>query len=187
MKRLTPAASAFWLIFVAVLVHALWVKVLPAPVFYTWPIAAPCLVLGLAFTAWRWRVQRREGFAFRSGLLAAFAFLITPFCMAALVWLVCAKTVPWTAAVLSGSPHAESHAFEMKLGRGIPCRYRVVPVRLRDFGPVANDFCVSADYFHQHRDNIVLIRLVGERTSLGFRVTHTEHQSVLGPRALERQ
>lgn len=94
MKRPPLVASTAMLIASALIAHALLVKVVPAAVFYTWPVAVPCLLLGLAITVWRWRTHRREGFPLRSGLLMAFTYLILPFAVATLFWLVAAKSLP---------------------------------------------------------------------------------------------
>ncbi len=162
----------------ALLLHGLYIDVVAADVFFTRPVGVACLVVGMALSFLMWRRNHRNGFVFGTPVTRAVSYLTLPPLVALFVWMVFSKSIPWTAAVLFGSPHTESHPFTLATHRRKGCDHRAEAVH--DLNMFPNSLCVNEDYVRRHGHRIVLIRLVGDRTPLGFRITRIEHEDVLG-------
>ena len=180
LKQLTSVPGIVWALlgFAAAIIHSLAVDVVFAAFFLTFPVGIGCLLVGLALSLPTFRVLHRNSPGFGNVITRPLTYLFVPFVIAGVVWLFLAKSIPWTAAVLFGSPHAESHEFILSTHYQKGCDSVAKPVkRLNMFG----DLCVNEDYVRRHAGRIVLIRLVGDRTPLGFRITRIEHEAALGP------
>lgn len=176
MRLLRHPLTGVW-VFVVVLFHGVFTDVMSADFFFTLPVAIACGLAGLVLSLFVWRRLHRNDPHFGNVITRPLAYLLTPFLLAGVVWMFLAKSVPWTAAMLFGAPHAEAHEFTLSTYRQKGCDSVAKPVkRLNMFG----ELCVNEDYVRRHGHRIVLIRLVGDRTPLGFRITHIEHQDALG-------
>lgn len=182
LRALTHPLTIVW-VFVVVLFHALFVDVISGDPFYTRYALAFSALLAVVPSFFALRLMHRNTPHFGNVLTRPLTYLFLPCVLAGVIWMFLAKSVPWTAAVLFGSPHAESHPFTLSTYVRKGCNSVAKPVkRLNMFGPL----CVSEDYAHQHAGRIVSIRLVGDRTPLGFRITHIEHEAELGPAPFDR-
>jgi hypothetical protein len=163
--------------FTAVLFHGVFSDVISAAIFFTLPVVAFCGVAGLALAVPTIRRIHRNDPYFGNAITRPLTYLLAPFLIAGVVWLFLAKSIPWAAAVAFGSPHAESHEFTLSTYTRKGCNSVAKPVkRLNMFGSL----CVNEDYVRRYAGRIVLIRLVGDRTFLGFRITRIEHEAALG-------
>jgi hypothetical protein len=182
VRILTHPVTAAWL-FVFALFHGLFVDVISADAFYTLPALALSALVGLvpSFLALRRLFRNEPGFG--NVVTRPLTYLFVPFVMAGVIWMAMAKSLPWTAAVLFGASHAESHEFTLSTHTRKGCNSVAKPVeRLNMFGHL----CVDEDYVSRHGHRIVRLRLVGDRTPLGFRITRVEHEAVLGPAPAKR-
>lgn len=164
----------------ALVVHALWVDVVIHPIFFTPYCIILLLVPGGALTAFallriaRGKARRAIG----PGEIVAL-LLVPPVLGAAVSWPVLAKTPAWLAAVAFGAPHAEVREFDIRTPGGKGCPYRAEVVDDLRLYPAY--LCVSQAFATQYDRQRVRLRLTGDLTPLGFRITHIEHQDVLGP------
>lgn len=163
---------------VVLLFHGLFTDVMPADFFYTLPVGMFCAAAGLVLSVPLWRRMRRNDPHFGNAITRPLAYLSMPGVLALTAWLFLAKSLPWTAAILVGTPHFESHAFTLETHRQKGCDARAKPVERLNLFPGA--LCVGEDYVRRHGHRVVQIRLVGDRTPLGFRITRIEHQGLLG-------
>lgn len=166
------------LVLVVLLFHGLYTDVMPADFFYTLPVGVFCAAAGLALSVPAWRRMRRNEPHFGNAITRPIAYLSMPVLLALMSWMFVAKSLPWTAAVLVGTPHSESHAFTLETHRRKGCDARATPVERLNLFP--GSLCVGEDYVRRHGHRVVQIRLVGDRTPLGFRITHIEHEALLG-------
>lgn len=180
-----PVPTRVWalLVFVAVLFHGLSVDVIPAPFFFTLPVGVVCLLAGLAISVPAFRLIHRNDPHFGNIITRPLSYLFIPLVISLVVWMALSKSIPWAAAALVGSPHAESHAFTLSTQVRKGCNSVAKPVsRLNMFGSL----CVTEDYARRYAGRIVSIRLVGDRTPLGFRITGIEHETERGPAPPDR-
>ena len=183
LKRITPTGTDGLLnapvigsaVMLLLFVHAMFVKVVIHPFFYTPYCLVPLLLPGGALSAYALlRVARGKAHG-RVGPGGVFALLLLPFFGAACLWMVAAKTPAWTAALLFGEPHSEVREFEIRRPGGKGCAYRAeVTDDLRLYPAY---LCVSGAFASDYDRQRVPLRLTGERTPLGFRITHFEHVS----------
>ena len=164
---------------VVLLFHGLYTDVMPADFYYTLPVGVFCAAAGLALSVPVWRRMRRNDPHFGNAVTRPLAYLSMPGLLALMAWMFVAKSLPWTAAVLVGTPHTESHAFTLEMYRRKGCDARAKPVERLNLFP--GSLCVGEDYVRRHGHRVVQIRLIGDRTPLGFRITRIEHQDLLGP------
>jgi hypothetical protein len=180
---MTPARRAFvfalGILAVALLWHAVFVEVIPAPWFSSWPVIILSFVAGVAVTFWAWRRNRRLGRTFGNVLTRPLTYLALPFIFGGCVWLILANSTTWFSAALFGAPHAEAHEFVVDISTRKGCNHRAKPVG--DLALLSSGLCLNPDYALRHRDDLLRLRLVGDRTPMGFRILRIEHDAVVGP------
>lgn len=185
LKQVNRVPGIVWalLVFAFACFHVLTVDVISAEFFFTFPVGIACLLAGVGLSLPTFRVLHRNSPGFGNIITRPLTYLFVPLVIGGVVWLFLSKSVPWAAAALFGSQHAESHEFTLSNYVRKGCNSVAKPVKdLNMFGYL----CVNEDYAHHHAGRIVLIRLVGDRTPLGFRITRIEHESVLGPAPFDR-
>lgn len=146
-------------VFVVVLWHGVFTDVMSADVFFTLPVAIFIGVVALVFSLFAWRRMHRNDPYFGNVITRPLIYLLTPFVLAGVVWMFLAKSVPWTAAVVFGVPHAESHEFTLSTYRQKGCNSVAKPVKRLNMFP--GKLCVNEDYVRRHGHRVVLLRLEG--------------------------
>ena len=181
LKRITPTGTDGLLnapvigsaVMLLLFVHAMFVKVVIHPFFYTPYCLVPLLLPGGALSAYALlRVARGKAHG-RVGPGGIFALLLLPFFGAACLWMVAAKTPAWTAALLFGEPHSEIREFHVRSHGGKGCDYRAHVVDHLRLLP--SYFCVPEPFGTHYLGQRITVRLSGEQTWLGFRISHYEH------------
>jgi hypothetical protein len=176
-RHLLNAPALIALATLALFVHALWVDVVIHPVFFTPYCIFLLLVPGGALSAFallriaRGKARRAIG----PGEIIAL-LLVPPLLGAVVAWPVLAKTPAWLAAVAFGAPHVEVREFEVRTpgGRG-GCAHRAQVVDGLRLYP--GYLCVTDSFARRYDRQRVLLRLTGDRTPLGFRITQREHEA----------
>lgn len=181
LQRLVPIETKYWLNAqtliafgtLALWIHAVLVDVVIHPFFFTVYCIVPLLIPGAALAALGvHRIARRKTWA-AAGIPGFFGLLFLPVLGAAIFWVVLAKTPAWVAAMAFGTPHSEVREFEIHSRGGKGCDYRAEVVDDLRLYPAY--LCVSGGYASQYDRQRVKLRLTGDRTLLGFRITHFEH------------
>lgn len=159
---------------VGLFVHAVLVDVVIHPFFFTVYCIVPLLIPGGLMGAYVFFRKTRKGSAMDSNVTGVIALLFLPFLAAPYFWIVFAKTPAWTAALLFGEAHSEVRQFEIRrapINRGCGRRAEVVD----DLRLFPSHLCVSENYAAHYDGQLVQLRLTGDRTPLGFRITHFKH------------
>lgn len=158
----------------ALIVHAVWIDVVIHPFFYSAHCIVPLLIPGGLLGAFVYFRMVGRAAPMTVDFNAVIALVVLPVIAAPLFWLFFGKTVSWTGALLLGEAHSEVRAFEIRDARGSKgCSGRAVVVD--DLRLFPANLCVSGDYAAQYDRQRVRLRLSGQRTRLGFRITHFEH------------
>ena len=158
----------------ALLMHAVFVDVVIHPFFFTVHCIVPMLIPGGLLGAFVFFRSTRKSVPSNGHATGVLAMLVLPFVAAPFFWLVFAKTPAWTAALLFGEPHSEMREFHVQpLRSKSVCGYRAEVVDGLRLYP--GYLCVSGAYASQHGGQRVMLRLSGDRTALGFRITDIEH------------
>ena len=160
----------------AVILHAVFSDVVIHPFFFTVHSIVPLLVPGGILGAFIFFRRARKGAPTSDDFTGVIALLVLPVVMAPFFWIVFAKTPAWTAALLFGEAHSEVREFEIRDARGSKgCSGHAVVVD--DLRLFPANLCVGGDFAAQYDRQRVHLRLSGQRTPLGFRITRFEHQS----------
>lgn len=173
-RHLLNAPALIAIVTLALFIHALWIDVVIHPFFFSPYCLLPLLVPGAALSAFA--LQRHARGRGRpsvgpGGVIAL--LLVPPLLGAAVSWPVLAKTPAWLAAVAFGAPHAEVREFEIRTPGGKGCAHRAEVVDDLRLYPAY--LCVSGDFAARYDRQRVPLRLSGDRTALGFRITRFEH------------
>ena len=174
-RHLLNAQALIAIATVALFVHALWLDVVIHPFFFTPYCIALLLLPGGALTAFALLQLSRgkgRGPVGPGGVIAL--LLLPPLLGAAVAWPVLAKTPAWLAAVAFGEPHTEVRAFEIRTPGGKGCANRAEVVDGIRLYP--GYLCVSEGFATRYDRQRVLLRLTGDRTPLGFRITRFEKE-----------
>lgn len=159
----------------ALFIHAWFVDVAIHPMFFSVGVIVLFLLPGTALSVSilfrRATANPPEHFGFRDFIGAA----VCPFFIGFVLWVPLAKTPAWLAATFFGTPHDEVREFFVYTSRGkYECDYRAEPTDgLRLF---PDHLCLAPEFAGQHHRQRVLLRLTGDRTPLGFRITHFEKE-----------
>jgi hypothetical protein len=182
LDYLVPIETKYWLNAqtliafgaVALFVHAVLVDVVIHPVFFTTYCIVPLLVPGGILGACVFFRMTRRASPMDANVTGVIALLFLPFLAAPYFWIVFAKTPAWTAALLFGAAHSEVRQFEIRrapINRGCGRRAEVVD----DLRLFPSHLCVAENYAVHFDRQRVQLRLTGDRTPLGFRISHFEH------------
>ena len=169
------AVVFFALATLVLFLHASYVNVVIHPFFFTPQCIVLLLVPGGAlsvFLLFHNTMRNPSAPLGRGGILGP---LFLPFFLGAIGWIVLAKTPAWLAAVAVGTPHSEVREFHVRTlgGSRGGCRSRAEVID--DLRLMPSHLCVGESIAHQYDSQRVLLRLSGDRTPLGFRITHFEH------------
>lgn len=175
-RHLLNAQAGIALAALALYLHATWIDVVIHPFFFTAGGIVTLLVPGIAFIVHAIiRASHRKPGSLAGGA-GIVGLLLVPILLAAFSWPVLAKTPAWLAAIAFGTPHTEVREFEIRRHGLKGCASRAeVTDGLRLY---PGYLCVSPAFASQHDRQRVRLRLVGDRTPLGFRITHFEHEAV---------
>ena len=183
LERLVPIDARHWLNartlvafgLVALFIHAVLVDVVIHPFFFTVHSLVPMLIPGGLLGAYVFFRMTKKAPSLDANATGVLALLILPFLAAPYCWLVLAKTPAWVAAMAFGTPHSEVREFEIRRPGGKGCAYRAEVIDDLRLYPAY--LCVSGAFASDYDRQRVQLRLTGERTPLGFRITHFEHVS----------
>ena len=186
LERLVPLETKYWLntqtliafTTFALFVHAVLVDVVIHPFFFTPYCLIPLLLPGGALSSFAIFQIAAKTHRTPVGVCGLMGLLVLPFFGAAIFWIVFAKTPAWVAAAAFGEPHSEVHEFNIRTRGDKGCSYRAEVVDGLRLMP--GYLCVSWGYASQYDHQRVRLRLSGDKTPLGFRITHIEHEDVLG-------
>jgi hypothetical protein len=168
---------------IGLLWHAILVDFIPARWLYAWPLLAVFALLGVAVGAaavyGNYRMGRFQGR--RAVGLVLGAMLLAPL-VGGLLWLIPAKSFGALVTAAVGESHSQSmEGVVMHAWRRHRCDYFIEnPARP---APIPKTHCVSEDYFRRYGGQRVRVRLVGDRSIMGTRLTGFVHEAVLAPEA----
>lgn len=183
LERLVPIEARYWLNaktlvafgLLALFIHAVLVDVVIHPFFFTVHGLVAMLIPGGLVGAYVFFRTTKKASSMNANVAGVFALLFLPLLAAPYCWLVLAKTPAWIAAVAFGTPHSEVREFDIRRPGGKGCAYRA---------EVADDLrlypaylCVSGAFASEYDRQRVPLLLTGDRTPLGFRITHFEQVS----------
>lgn len=180
LQRLVPIETRYWLnartlmafAALALFVHAILVDVVIHPFFFTVHGMALMLIPGGLLGAHVFFRMTKKAASLDAKFTGVIALLFLPLLAAPYFWFVLAKTPAWTAAMLFGTPHSEVREFEIRRPGGKGCAYRAEVVDDLRLYPAY--LCLSGGYASRYDRQRVRLRLAGDRTPLGFRITHFE-------------
>jgi hypothetical protein len=155
--------------------HGIWVDVVPVE----W-LAGPvgmglALLIGFVVSAALFAAGQINGTARAPDNAAAGAIMAlgAVALLGAMAYPVIAKSLPWAHAAMFG----ESHSVEALMRNEASFKKRSCDYRLHG-GPLyvlmGEHLCTSAAFHRRYPDRMLRVRLHGQRSALGFRITHFE-------------
>ena len=149
--------------------HAIYTNFVPSSIFMGRGAMLVFLMLGVVLTGFWFRWSRSSGNWARLGGRGWLVLLFAPLIMAGAMWLIVAKSAACMLTIVFGQPHAVETTMkaEYRYSRRA-CDYQLTGGALEHGFP--GYLCIKESFYKKHRNKKVKVRLVGQRTILGFRI-----------------
>ena len=153
--------------------HGMYCDFVPNPIFMGSNAFFAFLLLGVLLTIALVASAIARGRMQLLGFKAFLGLLIFPCLLGASIWLIVAKSVPWLITIAVGESHEDVAVLRTHYSyHRRSCDYRLEGEYLQQTYP--SYLCIGRPFYLAYPEQLVLVKLSGERTILGFRIARIE-------------